>query len=191
MEEFLNSVTVNVFKDKYDTAFQYLPVWQLDVKYKAGKRVYYLQTEDFYEAILENENIPPSNTTNWRMVQDNIALYVSDEMILKALDEAKEQLKEHSCFATLSNFKKKQVLLLLTAHFIFEKLSGNLNNGTGGLISTSRTVGNVSESFAIPEWIKNSGTYSTYSSTPYGIKYVSFLRTNCLAIERFDTNRKC
>lgn len=192
MEEFLNSITINDFKAEYKTAFKYLPVWQLDIYYFPQDKVYYINTKRFYEAILENENIPPTDITKWKVVQDNILLYVSDDTIQEALDKAKEKLKTNACFSQLINNQKKEVLLLLTAHYVYENVSGDLTGSAGGLIETSRSVGNVSQGFTAPKWILESKTYSIYSNTPFGIRYSTLMSTLCgLNIGRFDINRRC
>jgi hypothetical protein len=192
MEEFLNSITINDFKEEFKTAFKYLPVWELDIYYFPQDKVYYLNTKRFYEAILENENIPPTDITKWKVVQDNILLYVSDNTIEQALDKAKNKLKTNACFSKLINNQRKEVLLQLTAHYVYENVSGDLTGNSGGLIETSTSVGNVSQSFTAPKWILESKTYSLYSHTPFGVRYATLMSTLCgLQIGVFKTNQRC
>ena len=191
MEEFLESITVNDFKSTYRTSFKYLPVWNPDTLYFPQDKIYFLDNKRFYEAILENENIPPLNASTWKVVQDNILLYLDDATILEALNKAKQHLVLNPCFARLNESQKKELLQILTAHYTYEVLTGELNNGTGGLIEVSKSVGDVSQGFMVPDWIKNSITYSLYANTPYGVKYATFLKINCFTITRVDTNRKC
>ena len=191
MEEFFASITVETFKTTYKKSFKYLPVWQDDILYFPLDKVYFLPTKRFYEAVLQNENITPQDTTNWKVAQDNILLYVSDDDILTALNSAKNKLGKNNCFLTFNEAQKKEVLLMLTAHYLYETLMGDADSGNAGLIETSTTVGNVSQSYTIPDWIKQSTNYSLYSNTPYGVKYLAFMKTNCHTLTRFDTNRKC
>ena len=54
----------------------------------------------------------------------------------------------------------------------FNNALGSNNIG----ITTSKSVGSVSEGYAIPAWLNNNEVLSTFASTGYGIKYASLIR---------------
>lgn len=67
--------------------------------------------------------------------------------------------------------------LLVAAHFLCVNLL-NSSQGLGGTaqwLTASKSVGNVAESFAIPERISRSPSLSIYSKTTYGMTYLSLL----------------
>ena len=47
--------------------------------------------------------------------------------------------------------------------------------GGGGIVQ-SKSVGSVSESYAIPQWMLNNPSYSMYAVNGYGRKYLSLIR---------------
>lgn len=172
MDEFLNSITIDTFKEEFGTQFRYLPVWKETTLYFPQDKIFYAVNKRFYEALVQNENILPTVNTTWKPVADNILLYVSDEVIQSSLTKAKENLRNNRFFAYLIDNQKKDILLTLTAHFVYEKSTGVVSNPSGGLIETSRSVKDVSQSFTVPAFVLKSSIYPLYSHTPYGRSYV-------------------
>ena len=43
-------------------------------------------------------------------------------------------------------------------------------------LTQSKTVGSVSESYAIPQWMMNNQVLGTYAQTGYGRKYLSLIQ---------------
>lgn len=65
----------------------------------------------------------------------------------------------------------------ITAHYLVmdaRAVSGGAG-ATGSFPVSSRSVGSVSESYDIPQAYKDSPTLSYYTSTPYGMKYLSLI----------------
>lgn len=66
---------------------------------------------------------------------------------------------------------------LLSAHYLCSNLLASSQGvrGAGVWLTNSKTVGNVSESFNIPERVMKSPTLSLYSRTTYGCVYLSII----------------
>jgi uncharacterized protein DUF4054 len=69
--------------------------------------------------------------------------------------------------------------LYLTAHMLCLNIkaadAGINGTGTGGFPVSARTVGSVSESYAIPEAYSNDPILAQYAQTTYGQKYLSLV----------------
>lgn len=110
---------------------------------------------------------------------------ISDDDIARAFVEARmvfnQGLFTSDEFITLG-------FLYLTAHFLIidaRNSSAGLNSTTENPLA-SRSVGSVSESYTVPEWITKSPTFQYYATTGYGRKYLNMilprLRGNVAAI---------
>lgn len=191
MQAFLDSITIIDFKAEFPRDFVYLPLWDADTLYFIGDQIYYDVDRRFYRALLQNENIMPNaDPLTWEVYQDNILLYITDEMIQNALDKAKNFLQNNSCFLRGGQNQQKEIVLLLAAHYLYITATGDRGSGGGGLIEKSRTVGKVAQSFEVPEWLKNP-IYAIYTKNPFGYEYITKLRALCYlsggAVIRFDT----
>lgn len=51
-----------------------------------------------------------------------------------------------------------------------------MNASNGGGIVASKSVGSVSESYSIPQWMLNNPTFSMYAQNGYGRKYLSLIQ---------------
>jgi hypothetical protein len=85
-----------------------------------------------------------------------------------------------------------EAFLLLTAHFLCVNLLAS-SQGLGGSaqwLTSSKAVGNVSESFAVPERILHSPFLAALSKTVYGMTYltiISPLLVGNVALQQGDT----
>lgn len=98
--------------------------------------------------------------------------YISDGDIKRALSEA---LAIFPCDLFESDEIRTLALLYLTAHYLcqdFKNAQQGLNS-TGTYPATSKTVRNVSESYALPNSITNNPMLSYIAQTGYGQKYLS------------------
>jgi hypothetical protein len=101
--------------------------------------------------------------------------YVRDADIDKAFIEA-QQVFNAGLFGT--DQELTVAYLYLTAFY----LVNDLQTSAQGLGSTpyfmvnSRTVGGVSESYEIPEWVKKDPILSAFSLNRYGQKYISLIK---------------
>lgn len=65
-----------------------------------------------------------------------------------------------------------KALLYLTAHFLKLDIDMADSEGQTSLLQSSRSVGSISESVAIPEWMLQ-GDFAQYTTTAYGVKFIT------------------
>lgn len=167
----IDNITVEDFKALFVRDFPYLPEWIYGKVYFKDDIVYW--SENFYQSkVDENVDEPPSS--KWQLYNDNIFNYVSDEDISKAFTEAKINFNPKlfsNCEAV------KLTFCYLAAHYLVIDLNNSQNPlayGNMGLIS-GRSVGSVSEQYAIPQWVLNDRNLGLYAQTGYGRKYLSLV----------------
>lgn len=165
-------VSVSDFKAQFPRfSPMYLPVYIAGSTHFKGDVVYYSDTL-FYECIVETTTNAPTNTTDWKLVDDSVLNYTQDSDIMEAISEALVNFNE-GLFSDEAT--AKLVFLFLVAHYL--TLDFNIALGSAQIgITTSKSVGSVSESYSIPQWLLNNPALSTYATTPYGIKYASLIR---------------
>ncbi len=116
--------------------------------------------------------IPPGSTTPRPGCPND---YVKDSDIEKAFIEA-QMVFNPGLFCT--DEELTVCYLYLTAFF----LVNDLQTSAQGLGSTpyfpvqSRTVGSVSESYQIPEWIQKDPILSAFATNRYGLKYITMIK---------------
>lgn len=166
------NITVDDFKTYFARRFNFLPTWSNSATYLLGQVVYYTTTANFYVSLVNsNTGNLPTDTSKWQITTTNNQ-YVYDQDIENAFAEA--------CMKFNPNlFKGTEQITLgylyLTAHFLVKDLQNNgLNSAYFGNV-TQRSVGNVSESYQIPDWLVKSPTWSFLGSTWYGLKYANMV----------------
>ena len=168
-----DSVTVDQFKAYFNRDFPYLPIWDAGVTYWQGDIVYYI--DNFYQAKNDDlENVLPTVTAKWKKVKDDINNYVTDADIEKAMTQAICNGNEY--FGETCN-EKTNIYLHLVAFYLVMDLKNaqtGLNGGAFGVVSSTH-VGDVSESYAIPQWMLNDPMYSMFAQNGYGLKYLSLI----------------
>lgn len=100
--------------------------------------------------------------------------YVMDSDIQAALTQADFSVNPE-IFDTEANFKYGYNLL--AAHNLVTNLRASSQgaSGTYSWLETSKSVGSVSQSFAIPEFIMKNPMYAMLSKTAYGAKYLEIV----------------
>jgi hypothetical protein len=101
--------------------------------------------------------------------------YVSDNDIDKAFVEADINFNE-SLFST--DTQLKTTFLYLAAHYLCNDLQAAEGgaSSTGYLPVSSRSVGSVSESYSVPEWMMKDPVLGMFATTRYGQKYLSLVK---------------
>lgn len=191
IQDIINSISVADFKERFARNFKYLPVWVSTVTYFINDKIYYDINKAFYLAKIQNANQTPTNTTYWAITNDNVLLYVSDAEIQQAIDLAKMKINQSLKYPSDDFFK--EMLLLLSAHNLYLTLQGNSGGGGGnGLYETSRSVGSVSQGFAVPDYLLKNPSYSQYYKSPYGSDYISQMHPLFIigSFGRVDTNSR-
>lgn len=103
--------------------------------------------------------------------------YIIDKDIEKAINEANLSFNENLFNLDSSDKYAKIAFFYLVAYYLLIDISNaqlGLNSKFQGLVS-SKSVGDVSESYTIPNWILESPVFSQFSQNGYGMKYLSFL----------------
>lgn len=103
--------------------------------------------------------------------------YVIDEDISKAYLEAQSVFNQ-GLFGTDESIRL--AYYYLTAHYLVNDLraaSAGID-GTGSMLLNARTVGNVSESYTIPQAYVDNPLLAFFTSSSYGNKYLSLVLPN-------------
>ena len=162
------NITIQDFKTLFYRDFKYLPLWTAGT-YNKDEIVYYSSTKLFYICKNNGTTSNPANIADWSLYTDNILNYVQDNDIDKAFNEA--------CATFNGSLYEANVIqtawLYLTAHFLVMDLRANGVQSESFKLSNSKSVGSVSESYTIPQWILDNPLYSYYSKTSYGSKYLT------------------
>lgn len=175
MEQIINNITVQDFKDYFKREFNYLNSWDKNTIYTKNIIVYF--ENNFYISLQDNNinNLPTSSPDYWIIdTTINYNDYINDNDIEKAFSQAK-------CFFNYKLFninnvdKIKMSYLLLTAHFLVVDLNMSNGNGASSFMITSKSVGSVSASYGIPQKILNSPLYSYLTNTQFGLKYLMLI----------------
>lgn len=148
----------------------YLPIY-INKTYYNGDVVYHNNT--FYQCIVANTNNIPTVATDWKQINTSVLNYTQDSDIINAMAEAQvnfnEDLFSDCCTAKL-------VFLYLTAYYLTVDFQNAMSPMAGGGIVQSKTVGSVSESYGLPQWMLNSPILGMYAQNGYGRKYLSLIR---------------
>lgn len=176
----LDTVTVADFKSFFRRDFPYLPEWSNTTLYNALAVVYYTTTALFYVSKANgNTGNLPTDTTKWdlQIPQSNIDDYVLDDDIDKAFSEAKMLLNQ-GLFGSDEDIRIGY--LYLTAAYLVNDLRASMSGimSSGYFPVSSRSVGNVSESYDIPDAWRDNPSYSFLSQSAYGQKYLSLVLPN-------------
>ena len=153
------------FKARFYRGFTYIADWVSTNTYNTGDLIYYPTTNKIYQAKNNNTISIPTTITD-RVVVDGDN-YIIDADIVNAYTQADNNFNQALPITNL-----REVYLLLTAHYLVIAIDLNGLNaiGSGGLTSGTN-VGDVSESFVIPEWQQNP-VYSFYTRSKYGSLYL-------------------
>lgn len=171
----LNTITVSDFKALFKRDFPYLPVYDNAALYNTGGVVYYPTTQLFYKCTQNGTTgIVPTDTDNWELTTGSVDDYVSDDDIERAFQEAKILFNQGLWG---DDDQIKLGYLYLTAHYLVNDLRATAAGlaGTGYFPVSSRSVGNVSESYFIPDAYKDNPAFAFLSQSAYGMKYLSLV----------------
>lgn len=169
----INNITIEGFKNLFVRDFPYLPLWQNGKAYFVDDIVFYEQ--NFYKSLIDENTTVPTNTNNWQLFNENIDNYISDNDIERAFAEAKINFNP-SLFN--DNATAEMIFYYLTAHYLVIDLNNAQNPLALGVMgyTQSKSVGSVSESYGIPQWIMNNRILGSYAMTGYGRKYLSIIQ---------------
>lgn len=174
----LSTITVNDFKAQFRRDFPYLPTYDAAKLYNIGARVYYPTTELFYDCKVNGTtNIVPTVTNNWDLVspQPDVDDYIQDVDITNAFAEA--MIAFNQALVCGPDSTVKLVFLYLAAHYLVNDIRAAQRgiSGIGAFTVTSRSAGNISESYGIPEAYLENPVLAFYTQSTYGLKYLSLI----------------
>lgn len=169
----LTTITVDDFKTQFARDFPYLPVWVAG-SYNQGEEVYYEVTRLFYRARSNGVTSTPDTNADWEQIDDNVINYVQDSDITRAFGEA--QISFNQALFGL-DAEIRLAYLYMTAHYLVNDLKTARAGAqsTGDHTVASRSVGNVSESYAIPEAFTKNPIFTFYTKSGYGLKYLNLI----------------
>lgn len=166
-------VTTDDFKNQFVRDFPYLPLYVEGKAYFKDDEVYYVP--NFYKSLTDGNTTLPTDITNWALVNDSVDNYIQDADIMRAFNEAKVNFNA-ALFG--DDDTVKMVFLYLAAHYLVIDLNNAQNPLSMGFMgfTQSKSVGSVSESYAVPQWMLNNSILSQYAQTGYGRKYLSLIQ---------------
>ncbi len=172
----LNTITVADFKSQFMRGFPFLPVYDPAALYNAGRRVYYAPALLFYDCLVNGTTgiTPGTDATIWTLAADDTDNYVQDFDITNAFAETQAVFNQ-GLFGPDAVIKL--AYLYLAAHYLCNDLKASAAGiaASAAFPVTGRTVGSVSESYAIPAAYLESPVYSFYTGSAYGLKYLSMV----------------
>ena len=171
------TIVTDDFKDQFPREFPYLSgvFWVSTKTYATGQKVYQEDNETFYKAKSENSDKKPSdNPAEWEVYDDDELNYIIDADIERAFREATISFREG---LTESCEERQDFDLYLSAHYLALDIRNALQgvNSSAPTTVSARSVGSVSESYAIPEAWTKSAVLSFYTTTYFGLNYLSFV----------------
>lgn len=166
--------TVADFKTQFTRDFPYLPLWIAETHYNTDEKVYYDETRLFYKCLDDDVSSVPTTITDWEKYTDSVMAYIADEDITKAIDEASFNIND-ALFDTQAHYSMSY--LYMAAHYLCNDILASSQgiNSQYNWIVTSKSVGNVSQSFGVPDSVQQDPYLAYFCTTRYGMKYLSLV----------------
>lgn len=171
----LSTVTVADFKSLFRRDFPYLSEYDNSKLYNEGAIVYYETTDLFYQSLSDGTTGQlPTDTDYWVKYDASTDDYVQDDDIERAFDEAEFNINQE-IFSTDAQIKI--AFLYVSAHYLAHDIraAGQGVESSGSFNVSARSVGRVSETYAIPQRYLDSPALSFYTTSAYGMKYLSLV----------------
>ena len=170
MENIFQTVTVEQFKEYFFRGFPFLPLYQEGKTYFTGDIVYV--EPNFYKSLIDNNTQPVTDTEAWEVTKGDIYNYVTDADIQRAMSQA--IINANSRFGA-DDTEKINIYLHLVAFYLVMDLRNAQGLGMFSGYVSSKSVGDVSESYSFPTWLMNEPLYGLYSQNGYGMKDLSLI----------------
>ena len=173
----LVDIAVDEFKAQFFRDFPYLPTWLVSVTYNTGDKVYYEVNNKFYTCINDGVTSLPTVAVDWTAYEDDAEDYVQDGDIDKAFIEGKLSFNESLVYSEGDCSIIKHVFYYLTAHYLVMDLRTAQAgiSSTGEHLISSKSAGNVSVNYVIPDAYINNPMLNFYTKTSYGLKYLNII----------------
>ena len=174
---------VEDFKSLFNRGeFSFLPIFDNNKNYMKLD-ICYLQDEGkFYTSEIDYNkgNFPSTNQTLWTVTVDNENNYTLDSDIDRAFVEAYANFNEN-LFETED--LKKIAFYYLSAHYLCidrRNADGSYGSNVSGMMQ-SKTVGNVSASYVVPQRYLKNPYFAFLAQTGFGNKYLSYILPRSVA----------
>lgn len=168
--DIFKTVTVEQFKAYFFRDFSFLPLYVEGQTYWNGDIVYY--NNNFYKSLIDANTTSPDNAENWQKVKGNINDYVQDKDIERAMSQA---LSTANARFGINDDDKIMIYLHLVAFYLQMDLNTASSGGGFVGITTSKSVGDVSEGYTIPQWVTDNPVFSIFTQNGFGLKYLSLI----------------
>ncbi len=171
MNSIYDNITPLIFKEYYSADFLFISDYEQGQVYQKGQIVF--NAPDFYKSLADDNTSLLTDADNWEKIPTS-SNYVTDNDIIKAIGQAKLAINEK--FGYTKEDKITIFLHLVAFYLVMDKKnqSSGVNGGFLG-VTSSKSVGDVSESYAIPQYILNNPLWSIYAQNGYGLKYLSLI----------------
>ena len=172
-------ITVEMFKNHFVRDFPYLPYMVEGKIYFKDEEVYV--APNFYKSLVDNNTQPVADSESWVAVKDSEENYLTDSDIQKAIQEAVLNFNEGLFDDNQTDDyigDRNLALLYLTAFYLvidIKNASSGLSSNAYTSFVSSKSVGNVSESYGLPSWVNSNPMYALYLDNGYGKKYLTFV----------------
>ena len=166
----LQALTPEEFKTQFWRDFNFVNTWLIGSTYNTGTQAFYDVNKKFYQCL--NDGVIgtlPTVATDWKEIS-NSGL-VSDLDITNAYAEACVSFNDKLFDAD----EMVLAYLYLAAHFLVNDLNAGGSEGGGVGLANSRSVGNVSESYSIPQAYLDNPQFAFLSKSSYGTKYLNMV----------------
>lgn len=166
------NATVDGFKAQFP-ALPYLPEYIIGKAYFKGDIVYVYP--NFYKSLVDSNLSVVTDTTKWALYSDTEENYVTTNLITEAFSEAEVNFNP-DLFPDCTTATR--IFYYLAAHYLVIDVNNSTNPFSLGFTgyTQSKSVGSVSESFGVPQWMLNDPILSGYAQTGFGRKYLSLIK---------------
>lgn len=171
--DLFENVTVTQFREYFYRDFPFLPIYDAKKVYFENDIVF--KDGVFYSSLTDcNIGRDVCETGYWKCVKGSELDYITSADIQKAMGQALIVANER--FGETDE-EKINIFLHLVAYYLVVDLKNSsvgINGAYQGVVS-SKSVGDVSESYSIPKWMLDNPMYSMFAQNGYGLKYLSLI----------------
>ncbi|GHU26645.1 hypothetical protein FACS1894152_1700 [Bacilli bacterium] len=175
----LYNITVEDFKNHFNRGqFSYSSEYGEDIVYSENDIVFY-QMEN-YRSLLNNNiaNEPSKSPEFWTLLPRK--LYVLDSDIARAMIQAEGNFCSLLFNRTVEELYR-EYFLLLTAHYLlmdYGMVSNDLGDYSSSGVMVSKSIGGVSASYSLPNYMMEDPFFYELSKNPFGRKYLDYISKN-------------
>lgn len=169
----LTTITTAQFQALFARDFPYLPVYDPNAIYNQGNQTFYNGL--FYESKQDGlTGVTPVQGASWNKVPGDQNNYVSVNDIQNAFNDAMV-LFNQCLWGTVQ--QTTNGFLTLAAHFLSLNMRAAISGiqSVGDQVMASRGAGGINASYAIPADYQADPVLAQYTTTAYGMKYLSMV----------------